>query len=169
MSRPRKNWAKYLDLLFRDAALTLRVMPGKGCKPAGYQSAQPAPIRNWWENYGNLVAALRTGEKLDAPKPSQRECALSRAAISRLDFALVLIGGAQLTALQRHLVWDRAAGKMWKQLAFDHDMPIRSLQRQHSYALAEICAYAIARHKKSLAHIRWRKSGQKIVEFRKAA
>lgn len=158
MSRSRKNWSKYLELLFRDAVQTLRVMPGKGCRPAGYQSAQPAPIRGWWENYGQETA-----------KASTREHALSRAAISRLDFALVLIGGAQLTALQRHLVWDRAHGKMWKQLAYDHNAKIRSLQRQHSYALAEICAYAIARHRKGLAHIRWRKSAGKIVEFRKAA
>lgn len=156
--RARKNWSKYLELLFRDAALTLRVMPGAGCKPAGYQSAQPKPVRDWWENYGQ-----------EAASKGRAVHALSRAAITRLDFALVLIGGAQLTEIQRHTVWKRAERKQWKQISYELDTPIRTLQREYFKALAELCAYAIARHKKGLADIRWRKSAGKVVDFRQAA
>jgi hypothetical protein len=158
MARARKNWSKYLDLLFRDAALTLRVMPGTGCKPAGYQSAQPAPVRNWWEAYGQEPASR-----------GKARHALSRAAISRLDFALVLIGGAQLTALQRNIVWDRASRLFWKQIAAKYSRSETIVRRHHANALAEICAYAIARHKKSLSGMKFRHRGKQPVEFRNAA
>lgn len=98
-----------------------------------------------------------------------RRTGATRAAVTRLDFALVLISGAQLTERQRHLIWARARGAMWKQASFDLDTPVRTLQRDYFKALAEICAYAIARHKKSLAHIRWRKNGPGVVDFRNAA
>jgi hypothetical protein len=158
MARARKNWSKYLDLLFRDAAMTLRVMPGTGCKPAGYQSAQPAPVRNWWEAYGQEPASR-----------GRAQHALSRAAISRLDFALVLIGGAQLTALQRNIVWDRAYRLMWKQIAAKYGRDERVARRLHANALAEICAYAIARHRHSMSAIKFRHSAGRPVPFRHAA
>ena len=158
MSRPRKDWAKYLDLLFRDAALTLRAMPATGCKPAGYRSTQPKPIRDWWETYGQEPAAK-----------GKAQHALSRAAISRLDFALVLIGGAQITALQRNIVWDRAYRMMWKQIAAKHGRSERIVRRHHANALSEICAYVIARHRISLRGIKFRYWRKLPVRFRQAA
>jgi DNA-binding NarL/FixJ family response regulator len=140
MARHRKsNYQFQLELMIKEAVRTLRCLPIKGLAPAQYRSCMP-----------EIVRTLRD---MDYPPDRTKlgRFAASRAAISRLDRMLVAIAGADLTALQRDIVWDRAEGKPVKVIAVEQGIGTRTVERHHANALAEIAAYLIAASRKPLA------------------
>ena len=153
MRRSRKDWAETIERLLAEAVRTLRFLDVRGARPAGYRSTGPEPVRLQSESYG-------------WDKAKVVRFAPTSAAISRYDFIQGCVSAAPLTAKQRDLLWARAERRRWKELAFACGLSVRSAQRQHSKALAELCAYIIAKNREALAHKTSSQNLGRLIRFR---
>ncbi len=138
MSRPRKSHIDQLEKLIREAWRTLVSLPAQGCRPATYRSAMPEIVRERWDF--NSATERWAENKRPGPDPD---------AITRLDNVMLWIAAAPLTAHQRGLIWEKAKGRKYTDLAYQAGCHERTIRRHHFNALAEVCATAIALKRKS--------------------
>jgi hypothetical protein len=137
----RRHWERDLARLFRSAWVTLMFLPAAGTKPRGYHCAMPTPIRRSDEAYG-----------YDRAKKGAPVGALSARAIDRLDAALIMIASANVTVRQREVLWDRARGLAWKQVANKHNLSVRHVQRENDRAMSQIMRYLIEKQRNRMSH-----------------
>lgn len=114
----------------REAADTLRRLPfPKGGKPPGLKAAWPDVVADYWTVYAKH-------------KPKMRLAAAEPGAILRMDEALQWI--LWIERDQRIIVWAKASGFSWREIAKLHGGGGRStLQRRHDKAVALIIARLI--------------------------
>lgn len=140
MARLRQNdYQRDLETLIRAAVATLRCLPNLGLAPAQYSSCMP-----------QIVRSLRDMDY--APeKTNITRFGASRAAIDNLDKMLVAIAGAQITAMQREIVWQRGERKSFKVIAILQGVSPRTARRHHTKGLAEVASYLLAKQGKPTA------------------
>lgn len=143
MSRHRKSdYQQQLEMMIREALRTLHGLPNIGLAPAQFRSCMPEIVRSIRDmDYApETTKVVRFGA--------------TRAAISRLDRILVAVSGADLTELQRDIVWARGKRTPFKVIAMEQGISTRTARRHHSNALAEVAAYMIALERKAVAPFR---------------
>jgi hypothetical protein len=140
VSRPRKrNHIGQIEALLREAWRTLNHMPSSGIWPMGYKVAMPAVVQGRWD-FSDAIDRWKANTR-SGPTPD---------AVTRLDNVLAWVASADITAYHRELVWERAKGRMFKDLAYQLDLNERTVRRHYFKALAEICATAIVFQRRSL-------------------
>lgn len=124
----------FTDTIVRldEAAVVLRLLGQRGCRPAGHRAFWPDVVRSSWEQF-NADAPERTRCPPARPGPAE---------ISRMDEALSWM--FWLDAADRAIVWGRALDVRWPWLATRLGISRRTVIHRYTEAVLAIALRRLA-------------------------